>query len=89
MPGVIHRVTYEALVDDVERESRRLLEYCDLPWEDGCLRFYENSAASTTASASQVREPVYRSSIGKWRCYREQLQPLRQILEQSGVDLHE
>ena len=89
MPGVIHRVTYEALVDDVERESRRLLEYCDLPWEDGCLRFYENRAASTTASASQVREPVYRSSVGKWRCYREQLQPLRQLLEQSGVDLHE
>jgi hypothetical protein len=89
MPGVIHTVTYEALVDDVERESRRLLEYCDLPWEDGCLRFYENRVASTTASASQVREPVYQSSVGKWHCYREQLQPLREILEQAGVDLHE
>jgi DNA-binding transcriptional MocR family regulator len=91
-------LAYEQLIEEgylISRERtvfssiRRLLEYCDLPWEDDCLHFYENSAASTTASASQVREPVYRSSVGKWRCYRGQLQPLRQILEQSGVDLHE
>jgi tetratricopeptide (TPR) repeat protein len=85
LPGVVHNVSYEALVEDTERESHGLLEYCDLPWEDACLRFYENKEASTTASASQVREPVYRTSVGKWRCYEQQLQPLIGLLEEAGM----
>jgi tetratricopeptide (TPR) repeat protein len=85
IPGVIHTVNYETLVADVEGESRNLLAYCDLPWQAECLRFYENRAASTTASASQVREPVYNSSVGKWRHYQTQLQPLVQMLSAAGV----
>jgi tetratricopeptide (TPR) repeat protein len=85
MPGVIHTVSYEALVADVEGESRRLLAYCDLPWQEECLRFYENREASTTASASQVRQPVYSSSVGKWRHYQTQLQPLTEMLSAAGV----
>jgi tetratricopeptide (TPR) repeat protein len=86
MPGVIHTVRYETLVADVEGESHRLLDYCGLPWEDQCLRFYENARASTTASAVQVRQPVYDSSVGKWRRYERQLDGLRRVLESAGID---
>lgn len=86
MPGVIHTLRYEALVADVEGESRRLLDYCGLAWEDQCLRFYENARASTTASAVQVRQPVYDSSVGKWRHYARQLEGLRRLLESAGID---
>lgn len=86
MPGVIHTIRYEALVADIEGESRRLLDYCALPWEDQCLRFHENQEASTTASALQVRQPVYATSVGKWRHYERQLEPLRQRLESAGID---
>ncbi len=86
MPQVIHTLEYEALVADTEGEARRLLQYCGLPWEDQCLRFYENRQASTTASALQVRQPVYDSSVGKWRHYARQLEPLRLQLESAGID---
>ncbi len=86
MPGVIHTIRYESLVADVEGEARRLLEYCGLPWDDQCLRFHENQQASTTASALQVRQPVYASSVGKWRHFERQLAPLRRQLEEAGID---
>jgi tetratricopeptide (TPR) repeat protein len=86
MPGVIHTVRYEALVADSEAESRRLLEYCGLPWEDQCLRYYQNTRASTTASALQVRQPIYDTSVGKWRNYARQLEPLRARLDRAGID---
>lgn len=86
MPGVIHTMRYESLVADIEGESRRLLGYCGLPWEDQCLRFHENREASTTASALQVRQPVYATSVGKWRHYARQLEPLRQRLEDADID---
>jgi tetratricopeptide (TPR) repeat protein len=87
MPGVIHTLRYEAVVADVEGETRRLLDYCGLPWEDQCLRFYQNARASTTASALQVRQPVYDSSVGKWRHYARQLEPLRAQLEAAGIPI--
>ncbi len=86
MPGVIHTVHYEDLVADLEGEARRLLEYCGLPWEDGCLRYHENPAASTTASALQVRQPIYAHSVGRWRNYAKQLEPLRARLAAAGID---
>jgi hypothetical protein len=86
MPGVIHTIRYETLVNDIEGEARRLLAYCALPWEDQCLRFHENRQVSTTASALQVRQPVYTSSIDKWRHYARQLESLRQRLEDAGID---
>ena len=86
MPGVIHTLRYEAVVADVEGETRRLLEYCGLPWEDQCLQFHRNAQASTTASAVQVRQPIYDTSVGKWRHYTQQLEPLRASLESAGID---
>jgi len=80
MPGRIHRICYEQLVDNQEAESRRLLAFCDLDWEDGCLAFEKNKHVSTTASAAQVREPIYRSSLGKWRQVQHHLQPFREKL---------
>lgn len=85
MPGVIHTLHYEALVADIEGETRRLLEFCGLPWEEGCLRFNENQRAATTASATQVRQPLYGSSVGKWRNVAAQLEPVRAMLQRAGI----
>ncbi len=87
IPGVIHTVNYEDLVLDTEAEARRLLTFCGLHWEDRCLEFHKNTTASTTASASQVRQKVYTSSVGRWRCYEAELRPLRDALEKAGVDV--
>lgn len=80
LPGRIHRIDYERLVDDPERETRRLLDYLELPFEAACLAFHENDRAVRTASSEQVRRPIFRESIGGWRNYREHLGPLRRAL---------
>ena len=69
LPGRVHRVFYEAMIEDTEAEVRRLLEYCGLPFEAGCLRFYENERAVRTASSQQVRQPIYRAGLEQWRHY--------------------
>jgi tetratricopeptide (TPR) repeat protein len=89
IPGVIRDVQYETLVSGIEEESRQLLDACDLDWEPRCLRFYENTQASTTASASQVREPAYTSSIGRWKKFEKQLQPLIDTLAAGGMILND
>jgi Flp pilus assembly protein TadD len=85
LPGVIHTVYYEDVVADVERETRRLLDYCGLPWDDACLQFHAGPQASTTASALQVRQPIYDTSVGKWRRFSSQLEPLRAQLLRAGI----
>ena len=85
LPGVIHTIKYEEVVNDLEKETRRLLEYCGLEWQAQCLQFHENKEASTTASTAQVRQPVYQSSVGKWRNYERELQPIVDILNQAGI----
>jgi hypothetical protein len=85
LPGVIHTVKYEELVDDIETRTRQLLDVCELDWQPQCLKFYENREASTTASTAQIRRPVYKSSVGKWRDYAEQLQPVADILQKAGI----
>ncbi len=86
MPGVIHTIRYEALVADLEGEARRLLEHCGLPWDDACLRFHESQQASTTASALQVRQPVYTGSVGKWRHLRSGSWNPAPAVEDAGID---
>lgn len=86
-PGRMHDVSYETLVNETERESRRLVEFCGLEWEDRLSRFHEHDAPSMTASASQVRQPVYRSSVGKWRNYEKQLRPLSDLLRSAGIEV--
>lgn len=87
LPGVIHTIEYEKLVADIETESRRLIDFCELDWQPRCLKFHENKEASTTASTTQVRQPVYQSSVGKWRAYSEQLAPLIEVLEAANIPL--
>jgi hypothetical protein len=84
--GVMLEVEYETLVGDFEVEARRLVEFCGLEWDARCLKFHEAAGAVQTASAVQVRRPVFRSSVGRWRHYKEYLGPLLEILgaERSG-----
>lgn len=76
MPQAIHDVTYEKLVGDMEAETRRLLAFCGLEWESACLDFHKTARAVQTASATQVRKPVYTSSIGRWKHYECFTKPL-------------
>ena len=80
LPGRIHRVIYERMVEDTEAEVRDVLAYCGLPFEPGCLRFFENERAVRTASSEQVRQPIYREGVDQWRHYEEWLDPLKKAL---------
>jgi tetratricopeptide (TPR) repeat protein len=80
LPGRIHRVVYERMVEDTETEVRRLLDYCGLPFEAGCLRFFENERPVRTASSEQVRKPIYREGLDQWRHYEPWLEPLKVAL---------
>lgn len=75
-PDAFLDVRYEDLVDDTESGARRLIDYLGLEWDDACLRFSESTRTVTTASRAQVRSPVYRTSIGRWRRYADHLAPL-------------
>jgi tetratricopeptide (TPR) repeat protein len=80
LPGRVHRVHYEALVGDPQSEVRRLLAYCGVPFEDGCLRFHENRRAVRTASSEQVRRPISADGLESWRAYEPWLEPLKTAL---------
>jgi len=84
IPGGMHHVSYEDLVANQRSETRKLLEYCGLEWEERCVAFHENPAPSTTASATQVRRPVYDSSLSRWRHYEEQLADLKDEITSAG-----
>ena len=75
-PGSMLEVRYEDVVDDLEGQARRLIAHCGLAWNDACLSFQTAPRLVQTASASQVRQPIYRSSVGRWRSYEAQLGPL-------------
>lgn len=79
-PGVLIDVAYEQLVEDVEGQSRAMIAHCGLAWEEACVSFHNTERPVQTASAVQVREPVYRTSIGRWRHYEKFLQPLMDAL---------
>lgn len=80
LPGRIHRVVHEQLVDDIESEVRGMLTYLDLPFEQNCLRFWENKRAVQTPSAEQVRRPINRDGADRWMNYEEWLGPLTAAL---------
>jgi tetratricopeptide (TPR) repeat protein len=80
LPGRVHRLQYEALVDDLEGSVRRLLDYCGLPFEENCLRFYQNDRIVRTASSEQVRQPVYADAVEHWRHFEPWLGPLKEAL---------
>jgi hypothetical protein len=80
LPGRVCRVHYERLVTDTESEVRRILAYCQLPFEPGCLRFYENQRVAQTISSEQVRRPIYSQGLDQWRHFESWLGPLREAL---------
>jgi Tfp pilus assembly protein PilF len=81
--GAMLDVVYENVVDNLEEQARRLVEYCGLPWDDRCLSFHETSRPITTASSVQVRRPLYRNSLARWRRYESHLGPL--LAELAGL----
>jgi tetratricopeptide (TPR) repeat protein len=81
LPGFVFNLRYEDMVSNQELMTRQLLEFCGLPWEEACLDFHASGRQVKTASAEQVRQPLYRSSIQKWRHYERHLGPLLQELE--------
>lgn len=85
MPGAIHHISYENLVRDRLAETRRLLEFCGLSWQDACADHRRNPAATTTASAAQVRREIYDTSISQWRHYAGRLAALRGQLAEAGI----
>ncbi len=82
--GRILDVRYEEVVDDLEKEARRIIAHCGLPWSDACLSFHETERPVRTASATQVRQPIYRTAVGRWRVYEEFLDPLLTALGAHG-----
>jgi hypothetical protein len=80
-------VGYEELVTDQEATTRQLLNACDLRFEPACLEFHHNQGPSLTASAAQVRQLIYSSSIGLWRRYETGLQPLATLLRAGGIEI--
>jgi len=77
-------IDYEALVSAPRDETHRLLQFLDLPWNEACMRFFENSRIVNTASFAQVRRPIYRSSVGRTDALRPHLQPLIEALGDLG-----
>ena len=80
LPGRVHRVLYERLVADTEGEVKKLLAHCGLPFEEACLKFHETERSVRTASAEQVRSPIYTSGLDHWRRFESWLGPLREAL---------
>ncbi len=81
--GAILEVQYEETIDNFEAQARRIVAYCGLDWDDRCLAFYETQRPVRTASVRQVRQPIYRSSVGRWLPYRHLLGPL---LDELGIE---
>jgi hypothetical protein len=81
-----HEVSYEDLVHSPHATVRRALEHCKLPWDHNCLKFHNDASPVATASAVQVRQPLYTESVGKWRSYAKELEPLASYLRQHGIN---
>ena len=86
-PARILEISYERLVEQQETVTREMLAFCGLPWNDACLHFEQNASAVGTASAAQVRSPIYRTAINRWKCYEPQLLELRGLLEEAGITI--
>jgi len=80
LPGRVHRVQYEEMVADTDAQIRALLDYCELDFEEQCLRFYETDRAIRTPSAEQVRKPIYKEGLEQWRNFEAHLDPLKEAL---------
>ena len=77
-------VDYEAVVGNVETQAKRMVDFLGLPWDEACLRFHENRRPVNTASSSQVRQPIYKTSVGRWKAHARHLKPL---LDELGISI--
>ena len=89
LPGQVLRVQYEEVVADLETQVRRILSFCELPFEEGCIAFHETKRSVRTASSEQVRQPIYSGSVQTWKRYGAHLDSLKEILEPVFPDLPE
>lgn len=80
LPAPIHEVRYESLVEQPKPNIEKLIAHCGLPWDDRCLEFYKSKRTVMTASAAQVRKPIYKSAVGRWHHYQSELGPLLSLL---------
>ena len=80
-PDRVLRVQYEDVVNELEDQVRRILDYCKLPYEKGCVDFHQTKRAVRTASSEQVRQPIYSGSIGTWQRFEKHITPLIEGLE--------
>ncbi len=83
LPGVVYNLDYEKLVRDQEGETRKLLHHCGLEWHDNCLEFHKTRRNVSTLSSEQVRRPIYRDSVQRWKRYDDYLQPLLRIISET------
>jgi tetratricopeptide (TPR) repeat protein len=81
LPGFIYTINYEDLVANQESETSKLLNFCNLPWNDNCLSFHKTKRNVKTASNEQVRRPIYQASVKLWKHYQKQLEPLRKVID--------
>ena len=84
--GVMLDLDYESLVADQEGQTRSLLEFCGLPWDERCLQFQKADTAVWTSSITQVRQSLYRDAVERWRHYEKHMEPLKRILERELAD---
>ena len=77
----IYNIDYEDLINDQKKQTEDMLNYCGLNWDENCLAFYKNKKTVVTASLAQVRSPIYKSSIEKWKNYSKELNELLNILK--------
>jgi hypothetical protein len=80
LPGRVLRIHYEDLVEDLEGNVRRLLDFCELPFEPQCVEYYNTERSMRSASSQQVRRPIYREGLDQWRHFAPWLEPLKQAL---------
>jgi hypothetical protein len=84
LPGKVLRVQHEEVVDDLDGNVRRLLEFCGLDFEPACLEFYKTERSIRTASSEQVRQPIFKEGLDQWRNFEPWLGTLKEALDQSG-----
>jgi len=89
LPGRILEVQYEDLVESQEDVTRQMLNHCGLEWSESCLTFHANTTPVSTPSAAQVRRPIYRDALGRWRRHEKDLEPAKRIFESTGVLFHD
>ena len=80
LPGFVLRVQHETLIDDLQGQVERILDFCGLPFEQQCIDFHKTERAIKTPSSEQVRQPIYRSGMDQWKHFDAHLQPLKKVL---------